>query len=427
MKRIFFLIFNSLILFATASAANAQSIFQNIEDPRQLEQVNQGRKIFNRDWQAFPGVNPNGDGLGPVFNRVSCSGCHFQAGRGRPPESPDEPFTSMVLRLGFTDELGSRAHIAYGEQLNDRSLPNIPAEGRPSLSFRAINGQYVDGERYTLRMPQYDVKDLGFGQLGWAIQFSGRVAQPLQGIGLLEAIPQEVINGWSDPNDLDDDGISGRVAMVLDQSGSMSPARFGWKAAQVSLFSQTAQALHQDMGLTSSLHLEQNCTWEQLACRAAPKENGPEVNAAQLDQLVSFQRALSPRSQQNRNELGRYLFNEIGCNSCHIPTVQIPEDTWPRYLAGQKIHPYSDMLLHDMGDGLSDGLFQGNASPSEWRTAPLWGLSQRQPLRLLHDGRARSVAEAILWHDGEARISKEAFRHLQKHEREALTDFVEGL
>ena len=427
MIRIFFLLSFAVFGWANINLVQAQSIFADIEDERLLEQINQGRKIFNRDWRAFPGTNPNGDGLGPVFNRVSCSGCHLNGGRGRPPETVDEPFTSMVLRIGFTDQLGSRAHIAYGEQIGDRALPNIPPEGRPSISYQTVQGQFLDGERYSLRIPVYQVKDLAFGKLGWAIKFSGRVAQPLQGMGLLEAIPVEALEALADPQDLNQDGISGRLAKVADQSGDLMPARFGWKAVQESLFTQTAAALHQDMGLTSGLHPDQNCTRAQLACLAAAKENGPEVNAAQLDQLVNFQRALKPLVQQNRNELGHHLFKQAGCASCHIPEFDIPEDTWPAYLAGRKIYPYTDLLLHDMGEGLSDGLFQGDATPREWRTAPLWGLSQRKPLRLLHDGRARSVAEAILWHDGEARQSKEVFRSLQKHEREALIDFVEGL
>lgn len=167
--------------------------------------------------------------------------------------------------------------------------------------------------------------------------------------------------------------------------------------------------------------------WEQIACRTAAKQIGPEVSAAQLDHLVTFQRALAAPNSQSRNELGRLLFAKTGCDGCHTPTWKLPTDIWPTFLADQEISPYTDLLLHDMGPGLSDGLFQGDANPFEWRTAPLWGISNRLPLRLLHDGRARSIEEAILWHDGEGRKSRELFRALKSYERQGLVDFVSGL
>ncbi len=427
MRSIFLSFFLFSFLWSFPEIGTAQSLLNIENDKLVRNNLVLGRKLFNRDWQPYPGLTPDGDGLGPVFNRVSCIGCHFQAGRGRPPEGPTEPFTSMVLRLGFTDNLGSRGHIAYGEQINDRSLPHVPAEGRPSLQYEKVNGQFIDGTRYSLRMPRYQVEDLAFGKLGWAIKFSGRVAQPLLGIGFLEAIPESDIRAMADPDDLNKDGVSGRAANIMDARMQRHLGRFGWKASKANLFTQTAQALHEDMGLTNPVHQDQNCMWEQLACRTVAKQIGLEVTASQLDQLVSFQRALAPAKPQARNELGRVLFRKATCDNCHTPSWILPKDIWPNYLANQTIYPYTDLLLHDMGQGLSDGLFHGDAEPNEWRTAPLWGISARQPLRLLHDGRARSIEEAILWHDGEGRDARDLYRALPLHERQSLVDFVSGL
>ncbi|MDX1739209.1 MAG: di-heme oxidoredictase family protein, partial [Alphaproteobacteria bacterium] len=314
-----------------------------------------------------------------------------------------------------------------GTQIQDRALPNIPIEGVPQVVFKEVSGQYMDGTIYKLRMPKYNVKDLQFGSLGWEIQFSGRVAQPLFGVGFLEAIPIEAIKALEDPEDRNTDGISGRLARVVDRHMKVKVGRFGWKASQPDLFAQTALALHQDMGLTSAEHMEQNCTRRQLACNVAAKQTGPEVNAAQLDQLVAYQRALAPLKTGPSNDLGRILFVETGCAACHRPSWELPDTVWPPMLSNITIYPYTDMLLHDMGPGLADGLAEGAASASEWRTAPLWGISARMPYRLLHDGRARSIEEAILWHDGEGRIARENFRALEKHERDALAAFVAGL
>ncbi|MFO1036701.1 MAG: di-heme oxidoredictase family protein [Geminicoccaceae bacterium] len=398
-----------------------------------------GNRIFNTNWVAAPASVKSFDGLGPTFNRVSCAGCHTFDGRGRPPEAPGQPFESMLVRLSVpgTDAHGGIApDPTYGDQLNDRALPGVPAEGRVDLRYEEIGGTYGDGTPFTLLEPVLQLTDLAFGPSGDGLMTSSRVAPQMIGLGLLEAVPEATLEALADPDDADHDGISGRPNRVWDPTaGAMMPGRFGWKANVASLATQNANAALGDIGLTTALHPQQNCPRAQAACAEAPTGGEPELAQAFLDKLTLYTRLLAVPRQRNVDDpavrRGVGLFRAAGCAACHLPTLQTAATADLPELAGQTIHPFTDLLLHDMGPDLADGRPDGQASGSEWRTPPLWGLGLVPQTnghdRLLHDGRARGFAEAILWHGGEARPAREAFRTMSAQDREALIAYLGSL
>ena len=267
---------------------------------------------------------------------------------------------------------------------------------------------------------------------------SPRIAPAVFGMGLLEAIAEAEIRARADPADADGDGISGRVNEVWSvEAGGFALGRFGWKANVSTVLQQSAGAFHGDIGITSSLFPEENCPAAQTACGGAPdgaaNATEREVTDDRLEQVAFYTRTLAPPAARDyeERESGAALFFAAGCHRCHTPRHVTATDYMIDALAGQTIFPYTDLLLHDMGAGLADGRPDFEASGSEWRTAPLWGIGLIPTVnghtRLLHDGRARDVAEAILWHGGEAEASREAFRSLSAEEREALIEFINSL
>jgi CxxC motif-containing protein (DUF1111 family) len=376
------------------------------------------------------------DGLGPLFNRVSCSGCHTRDGRGRPPEDGEGPLNSMLLRLGVPGKGAAKPHPVLGDQLNERAIAGQPAEGRARIVYEEAEGAFADGELFSLRKPAYTIVDPGFGALDEDLLISPRVAPAVIGLGLLEAVPGQTLLALSDPHDSDRDGISGRVNRVRDETtGGMVIGRFGWKANQPSLRQQNAGAAVGDIGITTSMHPLQNCTDAQTACAGAPAGGMPEMSDEFLDKLTLYTGLLAVPAQRNPNDpmvqRGAALFRSMGCASCHMPTlVTGPHPEMPE-LSHQTIHPFTDLLLHDMGDGLADGRPDFEASVREWRTPPLWGLGLVETVNghelLLHDGRARGPAEAILWHGGEAEAAREAFRSAPADDRKALIAFLRSL
>ncbi|MGE0735310.1 MAG: di-heme oxidoredictase family protein [Alphaproteobacteria bacterium] len=397
-----------------------------------------GQRLFNTSWVAAPSGLSLFDGLGPVFNRVRCSGCHENDGRGQPPAMFGEPMLSMVVRLSVPGLLPSGApmpHPAYGDQLNDRSIPNIPPEGRAAIRWIETQGKYADGTVYKLRRPATEFVDLAFGPIGSEVMLSERVAPQLIGMGLLEAVPEADILSRADPDDRNKDGIKGVPNSVWD--GAQNKAvlgRFGWKANVPNLRQQIAAAFHNDMGLTTTLFAEQNCPEPQLACRAAPNGGTPEINDEFLDDLTFYisQLAVPARRDVDKPAVkaGELVFARLGCAPCHVPTLTTGPHALPT-VANQTIRPYTDLLLHDMGEGLADGRPDFEATGRQWRTAPLWGLGLVPTVNghsfLLHDGRARDFAEAILWHGGEADRAKEAFRKSPAADRAALIEFLKSL
>ena len=399
-----------------------------------------GKQLFETVWEPAPGSQPTTDGLGPVFNRSACSHCHIGNGRGRPPESPDGTMDSMLIRLSVEGEGvhgGPKPVPGYGDQLQDRGIDGVPAEGRALLVYDEVNGKFADGEEYSLRRPAVRFTDLQFGELPDGIMTSIRVASPVIGLGLLEAVADESLHALADPDDEDGDGISGRVNIVWDaSSNTQAVGRFGWKANAPSLLHQNAAAAIGDMGITSPVFREDLCESIQEACIAAANEvaDSPELLDSFFGPLVRYTQLVGVPRQRNAQDpevqRGAVVFRGLGCASCHMPTLKTgPSEV--AEVADQVIPPYSDLLLHDLGHGLADNRPDFLASGREWRTAPLWGIGLTALVggfqSYLHDGRARTLTEAILWHGGEAEPAQQRFLNLPAVQRAELLAFLGSL
>lgn len=396
-----------------------------------------GNKMFNTKWVTAPASVTSLDGLGPTFNRMSCAACHFKDGRGRPPLSDDSPMKSMLVRLsipGIAADGGPLAHPAYGGQLNDSGIHGVPAEGVARITYDEIAGQYADGTRYSLRKPNYTFAELAFGPFSDDILFSPRVAPAVFGLGLVEALSEATILSQADPDDTDGDGISGRPNYVWDSMHQKtSLGRFGWKANVATLREQNAGAALGDMGITTSMFPHENCPDAQTACRDAPNGGTPEMSDKQLDKMTFYVSTLAVparRAMDDTIKAGSALFAQAKCAQCHTPKMRTGAHTIAA-LAYQDIQPFSDFLLHDMGEGLADHRPDFEATGLEWRTPPLWGIglvkTVNKHTNFLHDGRARSIEDAILWHGGEAEVSKNAFKAMSKDERDAMLAFINSL
>ncbi|HWP09567.1 MAG TPA: di-heme oxidoredictase family protein [Polyangiaceae bacterium] len=397
-----------------------------------------GNSFFNLSWLAAPASVADRDGLGPLFNARSCSGCHFKDGRGRPPE-PESPPVSMLLRISVPGRGPHGAPLAeptYGDQIQGSALPGLPAEANVVVTYEERPGMFADGERYSLRKPRYRLEQLGYGAPAEPLLTSPRVAPALVGLGLLESVPDAALAALADPGDKNGDGISGRQNQVPDaKTGTLVPGRFGWKAEQPSVIQQCAGALLGDMGLTSRLFATQNHSGRESACNDAPNGGAPEVSDAILDALGLYARSLAVPARRSVEQpavkRGEALFDKIGCTRCHAPTLRTgPLAALPE-LPAEDIHPYTDLLLHDLGPDLSDERPVFTAEGAEWRTPPLWGLGLVKQVNghtfLLHDGRARNASEAVLWHGGEALGARKAFTVLERQDRDALVAFLGSL
>jgi CxxC motif-containing protein (DUF1111 family) len=401
-----------------------------------------GDHFFNRNWVTAPASIAGNDGLGPTFNATSCSACHFKDGRGAPPETSDDVFLGLLLRLSVPgeDEHGSPLpEPSYGAQFNHRAILGVPAEGEARVEYEAVPGQFADGEPFVLRRPKYQLSNLAFGPLAPEAMMSPRVAPPTFGLGLLEAVSEATVLAHADEGDRDGDGISGRPNLVWDaRAGRKVLGRFGWKANQPSILQQTAGAFLGDIGITTSLFPAENCPPAQTACRQA-KSGGspgaPELSDEKLQAMVVYGLGLGvpARRDWTRDDVrrGEQLFGRFGCAACHLPRMETGTLEGYPELSGQTIRPFTDLLLHDLGAELGDGRPDFAASGLEWRTPPLWGLgllaTVSRHTHLLHDGRARDVKEAILWHGGEATRAREAFRTSSNAERAALLAFLDSL
>jgi len=416
-----------------------------------------GNGFFRRIWVSAPSSTQAADGLGPIFNAKACQRCHLKDGRGHPPAGnyPDDTAVSMFLRLSIppqTEEdrrllAEGRVNVikepAYGGQLQDFSVAGVPAEGRMHIEYKEIPMTLADGETVSLRAPSYSAVDLGYGPMHEEVMLSPRIAPQMIGLGLLELIPEANIRAQADPEDADGDGISGKPNEVWSHKHQrLALGRFGWKAGAPSIAEQTQSAFNGDIGISVPLFPDAygDCTSAQAPCLAAPSgatERYANLEAHdQIVDLVSFysQNLAVParRNAEDRQVLaGKKLFADAGCAACHTPswtTAASKENPW---LGGQTIWPYTDLLLHDMGEGLADNRPEGRADGREWRTAPLWGIGMTETVNghtnFLHDGRARNLLEAILWHGGEAEPSREAVRAMSKQEREALITFLNSL
>jgi CxxC motif-containing protein (DUF1111 family) len=415
-----------------------------------------GNSIFRKLWVSAPASTDASDGLGPLFNSRGCQSCHLKDGRGHPPlTSDDSSGGGLLIRLSVPpatpEEIAAlAAHKAlsipdptYGGQLQDFAIQGHAAEGRAKIDYEEKPVTLAGGETVSLRSPTYEIVDLGYGPMSPDIMISPRVAPQMIGLGLLEAIPEEQIFANAVSEETAGDGISGKPNRVWsNKHGKVMLGRFGWKAGAPTIADQSAGAFSGDIGISTTLIPagSGDCTKSQERCINAPSGNSPKYQNVEvgdeLFDLVTFysQNLAVPRRRDADNPevlKGKALFYAIGCASCHTPKFLTGDVPGQKHLSQQLIYPYTDLLLHDMGDGLADNRPDGAASGSEWRTAPLWGIGLTETVSghtlFLHDGRARDATEAILWHGGEAQGARDAFVELPKKDRECLLAFVNSL
>lgn len=385
-----------------------------------------GSGIFRQAWVIGPSQDhPDFTGLGPLYNRLSCIACHVKNGRGAAPDLENGVARTMAARLsvdGKDAHGGPRAHPIYGAQLNPEGVPGVAGEGQAVVEYAEFDVSLSEGEKITLRRPTLSFRNLAYGPLGSQTKTSLRNAPPVFGLGLLEAVSEaEILAGKGRPN-----------FVFSVETNRKALGRFGLKANQPDLRQQIANAFAEDIGITSSLFPDENCASVRSECRGA---STPELTDAQLDAISTYIRALAPPARRNLEDArvkdGEGLFHEIGCADCHREALHVANFPLQPALNGVEIHPYADLLLHDMGEGLADGREDFEAGPRDWRTPPLWGLGLAgkggDGANFLHDGRARTPAEAILWHGGEAQASADAFRKLPARQRDALLAFLNSL
>lgn len=395
-----------------------------------------GNSLFNQNWVQAPASTTLRDGVGPLFNARSCSGCHFKDGRGTPPAS-GQPMISMLLRLsipGTTVDGSPFPEPHYGGQLQNFAISGVKPEGTPIVEYQEIAGKFDDGEYYSLRKPFYRINNLAYGEMQENVMLSPRVAPQMIGMGLLEAIDEADIINNADEFDKNNDGISGKVNRVYDREmGSLRIGRFGWKANQPTIKQQVAAAFNGDLGITSALFPTHGHGEYQKELEKLPDGGTPEIDDTELEKVILYSAVLAvPAARSLANvQHGKKIFITLGCAVCHRPSYttgthdKIPE------LSHQKIYPYTDLLLHDMGSELADNRPDFLANGTEWRTPPLWGIGLIPVVNghstYLHDGRARSLQEAVLWHGGEAETARQMYKKLPKHDREALLKFLGSL
>jgi CxxC motif-containing protein (DUF1111 family) len=428
-----------------------QSAFEQpaaVLDYKQLQRFLRGRHHFNQNWVQFPSIG--GDwGLGPTFITDRCTGCHVRGGRGDVPKALDEPPLGLLIRISVPGEDahgGPKPHPHYGDQIQNQGLmgqgrdatflgERVPPEADVFVEWDEHSVTLDDGEVVRLRQPRLRWAKLWFGPLGEDTMVSLRLAQPVFGLGLLEAVAEETILAIAERQKTQ--GLNGRPNYVRDDIEKRTAfGRFGWKANQPSIKQQIASAFAGDLGVTSSLYPDMNCPGPQTDCAAQPPGNQPELIDNDWEELEFWTQALAVPARRNVDDpqfkRGEQLFEQAQCAACHIPELKTA-DRVPKLkqLANQTFRAYTDLLLHDMGDGLADGRPDFKAGPRDWRTQPLWGVGLSSvasgSTAMLHDGRARNATEAILWHGGEAAASRDAFKRMPKADREAMLKFLESI
>lgn len=419
--------------------ANAYSLPARNASTKHRRSFVVGNSLFKENWVTAPASVTSLQGLGPIFNSPSCSGCHFKDGRGQPPTQVNHSFSSMLVRISIPGRGPHGENIDvpfYGDQINHRAIVGVKPEGDVKVRYEEEKGTYPDKSTYTLLRPIYAFENLAYGPMPLDVMMSPRVAPQVIGLGLLEAIAEIDLLRQSDPDDKNSDGISGRPNFVWDRAAKQTRlGRFGWKANQPSLAQQNAGAFLGDMGITSRHFAQQNCASVAADCLKAHSLKRVEINDRDMNHMNTYMRLLAVPAQRTPADpvvlQGLAFFRQTGCASCHIEHFKtgLVKD-FPE-LSKQDIHPFTDLLLHDMGDGLADNRPDFEADGREWRTPPLWGIGLfpevNDHTRYLHDGRARSLEEAILWHGGEAESAKINFMNLKIDDRVALIRFLESL
>jgi CxxC motif-containing protein (DUF1111 family) len=429
-----------------ATGRNAFSFpFANLDDAERARFA-VGNSFFRRNWVEAPSSTGARDGLGPHFIARSCGGCHVQDGRGAPPLARGEAPVALLIRLSVP---GTGAHggvvpePTYGDQLNNAAIQGVKPEGRVVIRQTSVRGRFADGTSYTLSKPHYRITDLAYGPLAPNVLLGPRIAPQLAGVGLLEAVPDDQILRNAADQAAAPGPVKGQINRVWDDfAQGMRVGRFGWKANVATLAHQTAGAFIGDIGITSREHPAEACMPAQADCLAAPqggKDGGPEIDERTFGDVVFYQTTLAPAARRDIDDptvrQGERLFAQAQCAACHRPSYITGASPLPAFgsdkLRGQRIWPYTDLLLHDMGDALADGRPDFIANGRQWRTPPLWGIGLIHDVnghrRLLHDGRANGVLEAVLWHGGEAEAAKQEVLKMTRAQRQALVRFVESL
>ncbi|GAB2175857.1 di-heme oxidoredictase family protein [Dongia sp. agr-C8] len=421
----------AILLALAAPPALADPVQDVVRDPALPQDAKGldfeiGRALFERHWAAAPASTQAADGLGPLFNARACVSCHPGGGRGVPFDKLGAALPALLFRLGAhkADRTAAGDPI-YGQQIQTQSVAGIGAEASADVSFETHNVTLADNTTVELRKPVPKLDRLAYGALSAETVISPRLATAIHGIGLLEQIPDAAILANAQSG-------GGKPNYVTDPiTGERELGRFGWKASAPSLEVQDAKALDLDIGLSNPVYRDAfgDCTKQQPDCLkmptgASPQFEGLEVPSSLTRLIDRFVReAMLPPVKPGANaEAGRKIFGDAGCTECHRPSFELAD--------GRKIAPYTDLLLHDMGFGLADHMKEGEASGKDWRTAPLWGMGQAlraDNAGLLHDGRARNVLEAILWHDGEAAKARQHVEQLSAQDRQALIDFIGSL
>jgi CxxC motif-containing protein (DUF1111 family) len=427
-----------------------------------------GNSFFKRNWVEAPASTTARDGLGPHFIARSCAGCHAMDGRGAPPDwnktlgpEPDNT-VALLFRLSVPGTPAPHDGVVpeptYGDQFNNAGIQGVKPEGTVRIRSTSVRGRFADGTRYTLRQPVYTFTDLGYGPMARDVMVSPRIAPHMAGLGLIEAIPEsEILRNASDQAAAPGP-IKGQPNRVWDAFAQKDViGRFGWKANTGSIAHQSAGAFNGDMGITTSVNWREACSAAQTDCLAAPHGGGkrtgrdgqmpsaqataevPEIDDETLGHVVFYTSTLAPAARRRPDDpqvlRGQALFAQAQCAACHRPSYVTADTPFPRLtspkVSGQRIWPYTDLLLHDMGPQLADGRPDFRASGNQWKTPPLWGVGLFKDVnghqRLLHDGRANGVLEAVLWHGGEAQGAREQVLTFSKRDRDALVKFVESL
>jgi len=412
----------------------------------QIDKFIEGKSFYRIPWVEAPSATTARDGLGPLFNANTCISCHPKNGKGSLYNENGSISRSYILRVSIPSN-GSKQHQdmlkyngfvseeTYGSQISINGSQNVPFEAKPLIAYKDIKVTYPDGKTVTLKQPLHGVENqlthLNYGKMNEKVSLSSRLAPALLGLGLLEQLSDEQILANEDIEDKNNDGISGKANIVYSPSEkTFKVGRYTYKASAPSVIHQSAAAAHNDMSLTTPLFPNENCTSSQENCLKAPR--GDTLRAGtpfdlpmhRLESIAFYLNNLKiPKSTITELE-GEKLFAQIGCVKCHIPSYTLS--------SGYEIKPFTDMLLHDMGEGLSDGRVEFKANKNEWRTAPLWGIGKhkltlKKEPELLHDGRAKTIEEAILWHEGEASQIKKDFMNLTENQRNKIINYLKEL
>ncbi|ATE61093.1 di-heme oxidoreductase family protein [Thauera sinica] len=416
-----------------------------------------GNSFFKKNWVEAPASTTGRDGLGPHFITRSCAGCHAMDGRAAPPAvkagaSTEQP-VGLLLRLSIpaapgqdTGKDGVIPEPAYGGQLNNAAIAGIKPEAEVVIEYTEQPGRFADGTRYRLRRPAYRLRNLAYGPLHPGTLMSPRIAPQVIGLGLLEAIPEAGLLAIAERQAAAGQGVSGRPNRVWDASRQdWVIGRFGWKANVGSVAHQTGGAFNGDMGITSSMFPHEECTAAQTDCRERQQREAAwrsgrgeptvDLDDRAFERTVFYTTTLAVPARRDPRDAqvlqGKGLFHAAGCAACHVPRHVTGDVPGLPELSRQTIYPYTDLLLHDMGEGLADHRPDFAADGREWRTPPLWGLGLVKTVNghtfFLHDGRARNLMEAVLWHGGEAEAAKQAVLDMPKAGRAALIRFLESL